>query len=352
MAKKPMTKSEMVTHFAKKLELSKKTSSRAKAESKARKLCSVCALLLGLAILFLPMGSFSQAQQRLNGAIAKLSEGKTIFGVWSSNRDLRNARMIGGANIDYVIYDTEHQPFDMHNFHQFLMNLRGPDGKFKVTPFIRIPAYGREVEKNNWVVKQVLDLGAMGIIFPHIDTPEMAEQAVSSMRYPAFKDSPYQTPPGHRGWSPGEATAAWGISAAEYGKRADLWPLNPNGELLLIVLIESPMAIENLDKILSVPGVGAVFVGPMDLQSNMGYRGQGFTMPGAGAPAANTAKPDAEQLIQKALATCKKHNTPVAILTNSMDVKARVAQGFNMPTIGSDGGFTADTYKCLELLGR
>jgi hypothetical protein len=62
--------------------------------------------------------------------------------------------------------------------------------------------------------------------------------------------------------------------------------------------------------------------------------------------------PEAEELIRKALAICKARNFPTAILTNSLDVKARVEQGANMPTIGADGGFTPDTYKCLQLLGR
>jgi 4-hydroxy-2-oxoheptanedioate aldolase len=312
--------------------------------------CLLVSFFIGFAILFI--STVSQSQERYNQTIAKLKEGKPVFGIWSSNRDPRMARTIGTSKIDYVIYDVEHQPFDMHNFHQFVMNLRAPDGKFRVTPIIRIGSYGREIQYNNWIVKQALDLGAMGIVFPHIDTPEMAREAVVSMRYPSLKNSPYAEPAGHRGWAPSQAMAAWNISTAEYAKRADVWPLNPDGELLMIALIESPEAIGNLEKILSVPGVGAVFIGPSDLQNNMGYRGQGVTMPGAGGKPADTVVPEAEKLIQKALAACKARNFPTAILTNSLDVKARVEQGANMPTIGADGGFTPDTYKCLQLLGR
>lgn len=305
---------------------------------------------VGLSIF--TMNSTAESQDRYNLAIAKLKQNQPIFGIWSSDRDPRMARTIGASKIDYVIYDVEHQPFDMHNFHQFIMNLRAPDGKFRVTPIIRIGSYGREIKYNNWVVKQALDLGAMGIVFPHIDTPEMAREAVVSMRYPSVKNSPYAEPAGHRGWAPSQAMAAWNISTAEYSKRADVWPLNPDGELLMIALIESPEAIGNLEKILSVPGVGAVFIGPSDLQNNMGYRGQGVTMPGAGGAPADTVVPEAEALIRKALSICKARNFPTAILTNSLDLEARVAQGANMPTIGADGGFTADTYKCLQLLKR
>jgi len=309
-------------------------------------------LVLCVAFSIFTVVSTAESQDRYNLAIAKLKQNQPIFGIWSSDRDPRMARTIGASKLDYVIYDVEHQPFDMHNFHQFIMNLRAPDGKFRVTPFIRIGSYGREIKYNNWVVKQALDLGAMGIVFPHIDTPEMAREAVVSMRYPSTKNSPYVEPAGHRGWAPSQAMAAWNISVAEYARRADLWPLNPDGELLMIALIESPEAMGNLEKIISVPGVGAVFIAPSDLQSNMGYRGQGVTMPGAGGAPADTVVPEAEVLIRKALSICKARNFPTAILTNSLDVEARVAQGANMPTVGADGGFTADTNKCLQILKK
>lgn len=319
---------------------------------KSRGLFSLLALTLGFAILFLAFCSVSIAQDRLNSTIAKLKAAQPVFGIFSHNRDLLNARVLGNSKLDYIIYDTEHAPFDMQNFRQFVNNLKTPDGKLKVTPFIRISPNGSEVKYNQWVVKQALDMGAMGIMVPHVDTKQQAYDAVVSMRYPPAKESPYKEPRGERGWGPSIVVGTWGISPAEYAKRADLWPLNPDGELLLIAQIESKMAIENLEEILSVPGVGAVYIGPGDLQCDLGYCGPRMIMPGVGAPPAATILPEAEELIQRALSICKRKNVPVGIWASSFDVVQRVKQGFNLPTIGMDIGIPADTAKALGLLGR
>ncbi len=308
---------------------------------------AVTIVILGLA-MFVP---FAEAQDRFNSSIAKLKAGQPVFGIFSYNRDMPNARALGRSNLDYIIYDSEHGQFDMEIFRQFLQNMKTPDGKFKVTPIIRLGPNASEIKYNQWVVKQGLDMGAMGIMFSHVDTKQQAYDAVVSMRYPPRKGSP-QEPRGERGWAPATVAGTWGISLLEYTKRADLWPLNPEGELLLIVQIESKKAVENLEEILSVPGIGAVFVGPADLQCDLGYCGQGVTMPGVGAPPAAILVPEAEELIQRALAICKRRNIPVGITTSPLDAVQRVKQGFNMPTVGSDIGIPAGTARCLELLGR
>jgi 4-hydroxy-2-oxoheptanedioate aldolase len=321
--------------------------------SKSRRLFSLLALILGFTLLFLAVGSVSIAQDRFNTTIAKLKAGQPAFGIFSWNRDIYNARVLGNSKLDYIIYDAEHGQFAMENFRQFLESMKTRDGKFKVTPFIRIGPNGSEVKFNQWVVKQALDMGAMGIMVPHVDTKQQAYDAVVSMRYPPRKESPYKEPRGERGFGPGIAAGTWGIRGPEYAKKhADLWPLNPDGELLLIVQVESKMAVENLEEILSVPGVGAVYIGPGDLQCDLGYCGAGMTMPGVGAPPASTIVPEAEELIQRALSICKRRNVPVGIWTSSLDAVQRVKQGFNLPTIGTDVGITADTAKALGLLGR
>ena len=320
--------------------------------SKAQRFILLCALIIGCIIVFFMFASVSNAQDRFNSAITKLKAGQPVFGIFSQNRDILNARALGRSKLDYVIYDAEHGPLDMDNFRQFLDSMKAPDGKFKVTPFIRISPNGSEVKYNQWAVKQALDMGAMGIMVPHVDTKQQAYDAAVSMRYPPRKESPYKEPRGERGYGPSIVLGTWGISPPEYVKRADLWPLNPDGDLLLIVQIESKMAVENLEEILSVPGVGAVYIGPFDLQCDLGYCGSGATMPGVGAPPAATIVPEAEELIQRALSICKRRNVPVGIWASSLDIVQRVKQGFNFPTVGTDIGITADTAKALGLLGR
>jgi len=76
------------------------------------------------------------------------------------------------------------------------------------------------------------------------------------MRYPPLRGAPRREPVGIRGYSTAAASYAWGVSVAEYERRADVWPLNPDGDLLAVIMIESVEGLENLDQIAGVPGVG------------------------------------------------------------------------------------------------
>ncbi len=152
-----------------------------------------------------------------------------------------------------------------------------------VALFARFPPYGRDIESNDWIVKQALDMGLMGVIFNGIDNKEQALRIVRYMRYPQQKTSKYQQPPGLRGYSPGNAVFAWGISSAEYERRADVWPLNPEGDLMAIPMIETAEGLKNVNEIAATPGVGAIFIGAgADLHQVTGWR-PGLTRGGIGA---------------------------------------------------------------------
>jgi len=174
-----------------------------------------------------------------------------------------------------------------------------------------------EADQSQWVVKQALDIGLHGVIFNGVDRKDQAMIAVRSMRYPQLKGSKYYEPNGIRGAAPGNATWIWGISGDEYERHADLWPLNPEGDLLAILMIESVEGLENVDAIASTPGVGALFLGAgNDLTHSMGVR------PGA---------PEVEAGFQKVLAACKAHKVGCAITANTAnDVARRVKEGWNI----------------------
>jgi len=139
-----------------------------------------------------------------------------------------------------------------------------------VTPTVRIPPNGGE--KNQWIAKQVLDSGAYGIIWPHVSTVEDAYNAVSACRYPRPKTAPNYEPEGQRGDAPATAARYWGLSQPEYYARADVWPLNPDGEIFVILMCEEVRAIDELPRILKeVPGIGAILIGEGDLSQNLGY---------------------------------------------------------------------------------
>lgn len=178
-------------------------------------------------------------------------------------------------------------------------------------------------EQLQFVIKQVLDLGPVGIVVPHIDTPEDALATVRACRFPQLKDSPDHEPKGLRGIGYGWAARQWGIPGGEYAERADLWPLDPNGELVLWLMIESASAVENIEAIAATPGVGGLFVGPSDLAFSLGVP--------LGDPAVEVA-------IEKVVAAAKEGGVPLGTLCSGAEVEKRLAQGFTFLAVGADGG--------------
>src|SRR5581483_8677353 len=131
------------------------------------------------------------------------------------------------------------------------------------------------------------------------------------------KGSRLREPAGIRGYSPVGATWAWGVSAAEYERRADLWPFNADGDLFAVMMVESEEGIRNLDAIASVAGVGALFVGAgADLSRSLGV---------------TQSSPELEAAFQQVLKACKAHRVGCAITANSADdVARRVREGWNI----------------------
>ena len=213
---------------------------------------------------------------RLNGAIRALESGKPAFVPFTSG-EISNALTISGAPYDGVVFEMEHNPYDIKALRdclQYLLNRkqiveRGSVSP-AVTPIIRIPPNGAEM--NQFLAKQVLDIGAYGVVFPHVSTVEEAYNAVRSCRYPRAKGAPAYEPEGIRGDQPVHAARYWGITPQEYYKKADVWPLAPDGEILVIIMCEDVKAIDNLPRILEeVPGIGVVLIGEGDLSQNLGF---------------------------------------------------------------------------------
>src|SRR6186997_827629 len=233
------------------------------------------ALVLGACVLT-PRTPFAQQQPlHLNPVVAKLAEGKTVYGIQTNDWSLAHARETARSPVDFVYADMEHNPLDLPGLHQYLMGmmdralvLRKGNLQPDVALFARFPP---EADQSQWVVKQALDIGLHGVIFNGVETREQALIAVKSMRYPQLKGSNFYEPNGTRGAGPANATWIWGISGEEYDRHADLWPLNPEGDLLAIMMVESVEGLQNLDEIASTPGVGALFVGAAnDLTRSMG----------------------------------------------------------------------------------
>ena len=278
--------------------------------------------LLAVGMMTLAGTLSAQEPKHLNPAIEKLAAGKPFIGFQTSDYSLDNARNISRADIDYVYLDMEHGPMDFEGLHRFSVGmldkaaiLKKGNAQANVALFARFAPYGRE--QAQWVVKQALDTGLMGVIFNGIDNPEQALLAVRNMRYPQRKTSKYQDPPGLRGYAPGTAVWWWGVSGAEYERRADLWPLNPDGDLLAIMMIETSEGLKNADAIAAVPGVGAIFVGAGgDLHQWLGV---------------DPDAPELEQAFQTILKACLAHNVACGITALSgPNIARRLAEGWKM----------------------
>jgi 4-hydroxy-2-oxoheptanedioate aldolase len=137
------------------------------------------------------------------------------------------------------------------------------------------------------------------------------------MRYPPLRGAALREPVGVRGYGTAAAAYAWGVSAAEYERRADVWPLNPAGDLLAIVMIESAEGLKNVDEIAAVPGVGALFLGAgSDLSRSLGV---------------TPTSPELETAFQQILAACKRHDVACGITANGAeDVARRVREGWRI----------------------
>ena len=286
----------------------------------------------------------AQTTGRINGVIGKLQQGEPVFGIFSEDRSPANAAALNDSLLDFIIIDMEHRPLDFESLRHFLQGMlsRNAGGKNNplsppVLPLVRLPQNGRE--QLQFLIKQALDVGAYGLVLPHIETREEALAAVQAARYHQKSGASDFEPPGLRGVSPSVAARYWGLSIDDYMERADLWPLDRSGEVLLIMLIESREGVENIAAILEVPGVGGIFIGTWDLATSLGF------------PKSSQA-PEVVESIARILAAAKKAGVPCGITTTVETVDQHLNQGFQILTVGSDVGVSPAAAVVLEHLGK
>lgn len=240
---------------------------------------------------------------RLNGIIRAWEEGRPAFASFA-HAERQTAIEFSTAPYDGLMFEMEHNPFDMSGLQdalQYLMNRKAivSAGSLAptLTPIVRIPPNGNEMSQV--FAKQSLDRGVYGIVWPHISTVEEAYNAVAACRYPRPKSASLYEPAGIRGDGPTSAARYWGLTQQEYYAKADVWPLNPKGELIVFLMIEDVKGIENLDDILKdVPGIGCCIIGEGDLSQELGYPRQ-------------YEHPVVLDAMAQIVATCKKYNVPV-----------------------------------------
>lgn len=249
--------------------------------------------------------------------------GRVIFGSFTPGKSPDDAVAAARNPLpDFWFYDMEHTPFDMETFRTWLQftldpaTLRRPGAPVITPVLVRIPANGREM--NQWMAKQILDTGGLGVVAPHIETAAQARNVVQATRYRQPEGAADFEPEGQRGSGAGNAVRVLGVPFGDYMRKADVWPLDPAGEIFNLLLIENGEGVKNVAEIVRVPGVSAVAAAPGDLGAyHSGDRAR------------------VEHDIQAIVDACKAVKMVCGITAGAADVERRIQQGFTL-LIGDD----------------
>lgn len=241
----------------------------------------------------------TQKKEARNPLRRKFQANRQTLGVWVTleSPSITEAAVMMGA--DWICVDMEHGHLGMKEVMEHVRTVRGTD----TAALVRVPS----IEQG--IVKRVLDVGAHGVLLPLVRGCADAERGMSYGRYPMA---------GVRGIG-GERSVKWGMGMQDYLKDA-------NEETLIIPLIETREAVEDIDRILEVPGVEAIFFGPADLSASCGYLG-------------DWEGPGVAETILRVRETAKRAGVASGIMSMSADdAVLRKNQGFDMVGLGSDVG--------------
>ncbi len=191
----------------------------------------------------------------------RLAEGQWQVGLFVGIGSACSTEILAGAGFDWLVIDAEHSP---NNPLTVLAQLQAA-AAYPVQVLVRPPSHDPAL------IKQYLDAGAQTLLLPLVDDAAQAAALVRAMRYP---------PRGIRGVAASLARAARWNGIPDYVRQAD-------AEVCLVVQVETRLGLENLDAILAVDGVDAVFIGPADLAASLGHLGE------AGHPEVRAAIEDA-----------------------------------------------------------
>ncbi|MBF0277904.1 MAG: 2,4-dihydroxyhept-2-ene-1,7-dioic acid aldolase [SAR324 cluster bacterium] len=249
-----------------------------------------------------------------NRAKQMLQEGKKISSAWAQIASPLCTEILCRAGFDLLILDMEHGPNDIPTLLAQMQVMNG----YSAVPVVRAPW-------NDFVmIKRILDAGAFGVLIPYINTKEEAEAAVAACKYP---------PAGIRGLAGSTRAAGFGQNSLEYFSKA-------NEEILIIVQVETEESAENIDAILEVSGVDGIFIGPMDLATNMGY-------------IADPSQAAVQKTIGSVAEKVLKSNKFLSTISKDWNqAKTLLDQGYQMVTLMSDAvglaGLAAEKVKSFE----
>lgn len=223
-------------------------------------------------------GTASYKPKRINKAIELLEQGEPVYYFQITGGGYEEGKAHAQTWADAIGYNVEQAPFDAGELRAFIQGLidGGPTRSGHRTPavIVTLPVGGIDeatMRANYWMVEKALATGAHGVLLVHARSEGAVRAFVQAARYPRASKAP-GIGPGLRG-NGGQrlAAAMWDIPGDEYVRKADPWPLNPQGEILLGFKPEDQEALEVIDQTMAVPGVGMVEWGPGDMFMSFGF---------------------------------------------------------------------------------
>ena len=290
----------------------------------------------------------TQAARRLNPVIELLETKKPVFGLYApANRRGRGgvpdtstqktpaqlaADALAHTPMDYLFDGSMEGDFD-RAFPAFEAFAKGISDAGAVQQarlhhplFVKTHMIAENPALAATRIGKQLDLGVSGIVFVGVESANEVKQGLAMMRFASNG--------GTRPDAVGAAPAMWGMSEKEYRERADLWPLNPKGELMNWTIVESKEGLAHIREIAAVKGIGVLFPGAGTL------RGVFSSTDSAGKRV--TDEVAWEAAIQQVLAACKEFKVPCGFPATADNIEMRMKQGFNLFVINwGDAGFKA-----------
>lgn len=230
-------------------------------------------------------------------------DGGVVLNGWLHVPSPFSVEVMAHAGYDCLTVDLQHGPSDVGSVVPMLQAISTTD----VVPFARV----------NWnepgAIMKLLDAGCYGVICPMIESREDAEAFARACRYP---------PEGYRSYGPFRANLYGGSDYAA----------NANETVVTMAMIETREALEDLDGILSVPGLDAVFVGPSDLGQSLGF-----------GPGMDREEPEMIKALNRIVVSARERGLGAGIFTGSTEYAERaIEKGFNFVNVSSDARLMAD----------
>jgi 2-keto-3-deoxy-L-rhamnonate aldolase RhmA len=266
-----------------------------------------------------------QAPRHLNPVVDLLAQKKAVFA----------QDALANTTADYIFDGTMEGDFE-RGYAPFTEYMKGmvDGGTLKTSPvkvlhqpmFVKMHEIAPDPALAAKNIGRQLNLGVAGIVFVDVKTADEVKTGIAAMRF--------KSQGGTRADDVGNAPSVWGMTEAEYKQKADVWPLNPNGELVNFTIVESKEGLEKIREIAAVKGIGVLFPGAGTL------RGVFSTTNASGQRQVDMEAWEAA--IQKVLAACKEFKVACGYPANESDIETRIKQGFSVFVIGwGDAGFRA-----------